>query len=172
MKQTKKFWIENKENKLLIQKMYDHLKTKEYGVSFSWDELASVIGKPNIERELLYDLVNHVNKKLMYYDKKYLDTIHGFGKRIILPNEHGEVSRKDVKSAVRKYRKAGKIIACTNMEELDTYQQEQIKSDAYKWRTLEFISAELSRKKQISSNIKKEKNEDLVLDVIKLFSKE
>jgi len=161
--------IENKELKVWVEQIYSILKDKSYGVSFSWDELASIINNPAISRAKLYQIIDKVNNKLMVNNRKYLETISGFGKRIIQPSEHSEVSRRSVKGAVRKYRKAGQVIASTNMDSLDEFQRKQIESDAMKWRTLELIGSEMSRKKVLVKD--KDVKDDLVSDVIRLFSK-
>jgi len=165
-----KVMVENKLYKDWAEKLYNFLKGQRYGFSISWTELAGFIGQPNLEREKLYVIIDKVNNRLMFNEQMYLETISGFGKRIIEPKEHSEVSRKSVKSAVRKYRKAGRIIASTNVSELDDYQRRQIENDAMKWRTLELISSEMARKRVVNS--KGDVKQDLVSDVIRLFSDE
>ena len=155
------------------EKLYSAIKDADYGSKFSWDELECLGGfkKGEVKRSQLYIVVAKVCLLLMVNDKKYLYTVHGFGKRIIEPIEHSVVAKNKVKRSVKIYRKAGEVLGSTNMDCLSSDEQKQIIHEANKYRTLQTFTNELLNKKKVGHST--DDSRDLAgffLDAIKLMS--
>jgi len=165
-----------KENVIIqgaIRTLYDAMREKEYGEKFAWDELRQMTGVIDLPLDRLYYVCNKVCLLLMEHDQKYLETINSYGKRIILPSEHGIVANKKVKRSVRIYRKAGAVLTSTNMGELTDDQKKQIVYDANKYSTLEMFAREMLNKKQLGKSEEEDGSKaSLFLDAIKLFTKQ
>jgi len=149
-----------------IFQIYNQVKDLDYGVSLNWDKLEKMSGYV-MSRERLYDVVDAVNRLLMSKHQKYMETIIGEGKRIVLPNEHSLAARKKVKESARIYRKAGLILASTNMNMLTNDEKEQIIRDSNRWRTLELVHNELINKRTLS---KEKTNQNIIKDVVELLN--
>lgn len=162
----------NKELQRAIDRLYNELKDSEYNSRYSWSELARLAGlHQSIGKEIIYYIANKVCLMLMTYDQKYLDTVRSFGKRIVEPKDHGVLAKKKAKKSVKIYRKAGAIIACTNMDKLTDEQKATMVESANKYNTLEMFASEMLRKKQLSKSSKSDiKKAGLFLDAIKLFT--
>jgi hypothetical protein len=162
----------NKELQRAIDKLYTELKDEEYGSKYSWEELRNLAGlRPTIGKNEVYYVTNKVCLMLMAYEQKYLDTVHKYGKRIVNPEEHGILAKKKAKKSVKIYRKAGAIIACTNMDKLTEEQKKQMIDNANKFSTLEMFAQEMLKKKQIGKTSKDNiKTASLFLDAIKMFT--
>jgi hypothetical protein len=160
---------QNKELNECKKILYDFFKDKEYGVSFSWEEIKKVLVGYKLNKQQLYLVLSIVNKMLVT-DQRQLETIHGWGKRILCPKEHVGASRKVIKQATKKYRHAGRIINATNMEMLSEDEKREAIDAANKWRTLELFTNELTKKKQITDDHVDPRTAKTVMDVIKLLS--
>ena len=125
-----------------IVELYEFIKTVDHGTDISWEDLKAKTGLPAVSQDLLYRIVNKVNE-LLITDSKYMSTVHGFGKRILNPTEHRVEAKKKVKSSARIYKKAGLILASTDMDRLDEQEKIRVIEEAKKWQTLEHIHTEL-----------------------------
>ena len=83
---------------------------------------------------------------LLLSERKYLDTSHGRGKRILNPDEHILTARKTVRRSAKLYRKAGHQLAATNCDMLNEEGRNRVLEEARKWSTLEHLHNELLRK--------------------------
>lgn len=163
MEQFKK----NPKTEKAINTLYESIRELPYDQRISWGELNKRTGT-TLSVENLYYVVQRVNDLMMANDSKYMETVHGFGKRIINPSEHSTVARKKVRKSVKIYRKAGAILASTNMDELNEDQKTQILSDAKKWQTLELVHNELLKKKEKKLTTE-QKESKIMLDMISLL---
>jgi hypothetical protein len=164
--------IANKEINKCIEVLYEQMKGFDYGISLNWQELEDICKpfKKDIKRQELYYILEKVNELMQIHERKYLQTIYGFGKRIILPSEHTEESRKNTKRAAKIYKKSGIILASVNQDKLTPEELKEVETEARKWRTLELLSSELTRKKKLK--LSTENNDsNLLSNVIELFSK-
>lgn len=152
--------------------IYEALKTKEYGTQFTWDDLAKFSKLTNPPKPLLYYCTNRANKLLMMHDSRFLQNVHGLGKRILNPNEHAVTAKRTAQKSVRMYRKAGQILACTNVDQLTGDEKEQVIRDANRWRTLELFSSEMMKNKQIKTDADMSpENVRQAIDFIEFFKK-
>ena len=161
-------------NKLLekaINRLYERVRTEEYGCKFTWEELRVISGLDGEDKANLYYVANKVCLMLMEHDQKYLETLAGYGKRIVNPSEHNLIAKKKVARSVKIYRKAGSILASTNLDKLSEDEKLSIINEANKYRTLEMFTSEMLKKKQIGKSSKGDvKTAGLFLDAIKMFS--
>ena len=163
----------NRQLEKAINNLYTEIKDKEYNDKLSWEELKKLCNVPGmvVSKQQLYYVVNKVCVLLMTHDRKFLVGVMGFGKRIINPDEHSVVAKKVVKKSVKIYRKAGTILASTNMDELNDKQKQEVIESANKYSTLELFASEVIRKKEIGKSSKGDvKTASLFLDAIKLFA--
>lgn len=154
-----------------IDNTYNNIKDDDYGVSYSWGELKEIASENTEQKpsqQQLYYILNKVNLLLML-ESKYLKTIIGFGKRILKPNEHVLESRKIVKQASKRYRKAGSIIGSTNMDKLNQDEKKDVITAANKWRTLEMFHNELIKTKKIKDESLNKQSTKFILDYLELF---
>lgn len=161
-------------NKMLekaVERLYEIVRKEKYGTKFTWDEIAHLSGIDGDDRQKLYYVANKVCLLLMRNDQKYLETVANHGKRIVNPSEHNVLAKKKVNRSVKIYRKAGNILASTNLDELDEEQKNEVITSANKYRTLEMFTTEMLNKKQIGKSSKDDiKTAGLFLDAIKMFS--
>ena len=150
-----------------IRVLYEFMRELEYGTEISWDDLKLRTELPSISQQTLYRIVNKVND-LLITDSKYMSTVHGFGKRILKPTEHRVEAKKKVKSSARIYRKAGTILASTNMDSLDEQERNRVIEEAKKWQTLEHIHTELLKTSKKPEQ-KKLDEQKMVFDLIGLL---
>jgi len=162
----------NKELQVAINKTYEAVHDHEHGATFTWDELRAFTGLRSASKEKMYYIANKVCLMLMRHDSKYFDTIPGKGKRIILAEEHGVIAKKTVNKSVRIYRKAGAILASTDMDKLSEDQKRDVIEKANKYATLELFAKEVLKTKKIGKNTPDQiEKAGLFLDTIKLFAK-
>lgn len=165
-------------NKVLqkaINTLYEQLKEEQYGKKFSWKTLRIMIGEEGQEmtQDNLYYVVNKAGLLLMGNDQKFLMSIYKYGKRIINPREHTIIAKKTISKSVKIYRKAGQVLASTNMDKLTKEQKTDVIESANKYKTLEMFATEIIKRKKIG--VRKEediKNASIFLDTIKMFTKE
>lgn len=161
----------NKELQNAINVLYEFLKNENYGKSYSWHELSSLAGFKTFNSDNIYYVANRVCLMLMRNDKRYLQTVHGVGKRLINPNEHQLFAKKTANKSVKIYKKAGAILASTNMDELNDDQKREVIEAANKYTTLEMFTQEMLSKKRIGVSGKSDvRTASLFLDTIKAFS--
>ena len=159
----------NKQLQKAINNLYNFLKKEEYGSKYSWAKLKEISGVTKDEH--IYYVANRVCLMLMRNDQKFLETERTYGKRIVNPSEHGLIAKKTANKSVKIYRKAGAVLASTNMEELSEDQKKDVIDAANKYNTLEMFANEMFKKKQIGNASKSDvKTAGLFLDAIKLFS--
>jgi hypothetical protein len=129
-----------------VDKLYQHLKNADYGTEYSWADVKLLTGLPQVSQERTYYIASRVND-LLLGDSRYLETVPGVGKRLLNPDEHRVSARKQVKRSARIYRKAGKILAATNIDEISSVDERQkVISDANKFRTMELLHDVMLRK--------------------------
>ena len=161
----------NKKLQNAIDKLYSILKDEEYGNTYSWNKLALLSGMPNTNKQDIYYIANKVCLLLMKHDQKYLITEHGSGKRIVIPSEHNLIAKKTANKSVKIYRKAGAVIASTNLDKLNDEEKNEIIQAANKYSTLEMFTNEMLKKKKIGQSSKEDvKTASLFLDTIKMFA--
>jgi hypothetical protein len=158
-----------------VKKLYEAVKDTEYDKKFSWADLKRLSGLENKSDKIdtLYYVVNKVNSMLMVNNQRFLITQYGFGKRVIRPDEHSGVAKGEVKKSIKKYRRAGAILACTNIDDLSESQKTEVINSANKYRTLELFTSDILRRKSISDMSNKEKLQtaDLLINTMDLFKK-
>lgn len=150
-----------------IKELYNILKEKPYNTQLSWKEIKEMTKEEELTKEQIYYITEKVNEMMMSYDSKYLVTVYKIGKRIINPNEHKIEARKTVKKSTKMYKKAGAILASTNLDELKPEEKQQIIEDANKFRTLELFTERLLKKKKITQEQKPEQN--LLTNIVEML---
>jgi len=162
----------NKQQQDAINKLYNKLKDEPYGARFSWDELKDLSGLDDVDKGVVYYIANKVCLMLMVTDQKYLATEFKYGKRIVNPNEHELIAKKTASKSVKIYKKAGAVLASTNMDELSEDEKRTVVDAANKYSTLEMFTNEMLKKKKIGEVGKDDlKTAGLFLDAIKMFAK-
>lgn len=152
-----------------INTLSEKLSVADYDSKFSWDELKSLCkAGVDLSRKDLYYILSKVNKLLMQNNQRALVSIQGFGKRILKPNEHSTVARKEAKKSARIYRKAGQIINATNLDGLNSDERLRVIEDANRWRTLEMFQNEILKKPTLQHKSEVEKKA-LLFDMMKIF---
>jgi hypothetical protein len=122
-----------------VERLYNQLKDAAYGTTYSWDDIKLLTGLPQVSRERLYYISSRVND-LLLHDSRYLETLMGVGKRLLNPEEHRVSARKQVKRSAKIYRKAGNILAATNLDAIESVdERKKVISDANKFRTMELL---------------------------------
>jgi hypothetical protein len=153
-------------------KLYNNLKDENYNTTITWEQLLQLTETPNLTKPELYYVVLRTNDLLMLNNQKHLKTIQGIGKRIINPNEHTIEARKTAKRSVNVYRKAGKIIASTNLDLLAPEEKSQVIEDAKKWKTLEFFTNEMLKRKAIAKTSNETTDSlSFVVNIVDFFNK-
>jgi hypothetical protein len=161
----------NKQLQKAIDTLYEKMKSLNYGDRFSWNKLAQMSDLSTKDMNKVYYVTNKVCLMLMKNDQKYLETEHKYGKRIINPQEHQLIAKKTANKSVRIYKKAGAVLASTNMEELTDEQKKEVIEAANRYNTLEMFTTEMLKKKQIGIAGKTDvRTASLFLDAIKLFT--
>lgn len=165
----KKFFAKDELLQKKINILYENLKGRPYDTKITWKEIKNIIGLDDIRQ--VYYVANKVCLLLMYHDSKYLATEHGVGKRIIKPNEHDVVAKKNVKKSVKIYKKSGAILASTNMDLLTDDEKDRVIVNANKYATLEMFANEMLKKKEIGKKSPDDvRTASLFLDAIRMFT--
>ena len=155
-----------------VNQLYEAIKESAYNTKYSWDQLKSLAGLRSMKQETLYYVVNKVCLLMMANNQRYLVTECKYGKRVILPSEHGIAAHNTIKKSARVYRKAGAIIASTNMEELSEAERNDIIDRANRYSTLEAFSNEILRRKRVGVDVKESaRMANVFLDAVKLFTR-
>lgn len=146
--------MELKKNLMLercMHNLYSHLKNADYDEFFTWEQLEGMAAASDkLTKQQLYYVVNKTNEMLLFEDRKCLATISGVGKRVMRPEEHREAARKRVRTSVSAYKRAGAILAATNLDRLSEDEKSKVVMDMNKWRNLQMLTEEAiksSRKK-------------------------
>jgi len=161
----------NRDIDLAVNNLYEKVKNAEYGSRYSWKQFLDMTGiKTPFTKNQLYHILGRVSSLMMANDMRVFTTIHGYGKRIINPDEHNITAKKQIKRSVKLYRNAGGILAATNLDLLNEEQKNEVISDANRYRTLELFAVEVLKKKTLPHLEGAENPANLILDMIKLFS--
>lgn len=160
----------NKKIQDCVDRLYGVLKDAEYGSEYTWEELDAISGFGG-DMKGSYYIANKVCSRLMVFDQRFLVTIQNFGKKIINPSEHSVMAKKTIKKSVKVYKRAGSILACTNMDKLTEEQKVEVVENANKYSTLQLFASELLKKKKIGGGGGSDRQTaGLFLDVIKMFT--
>lgn len=131
----------------------------------SWEEVKQAIAVPIKDERMLYYICRKANE-LLHPNAKHLETIFGYGKKLLEAEEHITAGRKYNKKSANNLKRSGEIYAATNMDELTADQKVELLDEARKWSSMELLHKELLRKKpgEVTSGIETHK---IAFDLVK-----